>query len=100
MLIPWKSPVIHVGHFHFASFLPKQYCLFAELYVGAQYLFAGAQDTEHKHPWYAPGTAHIASPCGTLGIPSISNHHHLYPSLRSHHYELHKGGWPLGCNFG
>jgi len=35
----------------------------------------GVDDIDHKHPWYAPGTAPIASPCGTLG------------------------GWPYGCNF-
>ena len=34
--------------------------------------FSGVDDTEHKHPWYAPGTAPIASPCGTLGITITS----------------------------
>ena len=33
----------------------------------------GVHDTEHKHPWYAPGTAPISSPCGTLGIDPMKH---------------------------
>ena len=34
-------------------------------------IFSGVDDIHHKHPWYAPGTAPIASPCGTLGMQYV-----------------------------